>query len=183
MKMLNDASSAAQEESDDGWIEEDPLEGYEKDSKEESYHYALDTKEDNTAINLRADSSVSDMEDVSEEDLLEKMRIQSEQYKAEIAKMQKSREDYENAKRELKKDSKNHRGFFELDLKKSNLEGNTILERLGYDKDAKNKPYEERHPVETYFEKKVTDSRVRIGIYIGLIVLGIVIMILNHTVF
>lgn len=188
-KMLEEASSSSQETSDDGWIEEDPLADYNKRKEEKEpdtdSYYVLDKRNSESSGDV-TDSGITetdDLSDLSEKELIEKMRLQSDKYQAELDKLKQSRENFESATKEAQKSSKDRRGFFELNLGKSNLEGNTVLERLGYDKDAKNKPYEERHPVETFLDRKVTNPKVRFVLYLGFIILGVLFLILHHLVF
>ncbi len=179
MKMLNEASSATQEESDEFWTEEDPVSKPVENkssllSKEYTEDYSMDTslEEDDSDIDVNADK----FEDLSDEDLLNKMRDQSKRYEREIKKMQKSREIYENASKEIRSNA-DKRGFFELNLNKSNLKGNTILERLGYDKTAKNDP--KYHRVEGFIDSKITTPKAR-NIFYGVISIICVIAVLLH---
>lgn len=174
-KMLEDASSTQ--------VKEDVL-------RQDTGYEARNTVENNLLNEdpypAEEDSYYSDEdeyeEDIDEEieDLYEKIRKQSLKYEQEIERMQKSRVEYEAARKALK-DSSKKRGHFELDLSKSNLEGDTLLERLGYDKTAKGNP--KYHRMENYIDSHIKDSKTRIAIYAGVCIVCIIFLIIKFTMF
>lgn len=198
MKMLNDASSESKEETDTDWVEEDPLTDYvaqrkaDEEIPEEQGEDPSDDAffEEDVALKQYEEGYFSDGEDSEEDEdeydeyedydeeeekLLIKMRKQSEQYDKEIRKMQKSREQYEASKRRME-EKQNRRGFFELDLNKSNLKGDTILDRLGYDPKAKNNP--KYHKVENYIDSHIANPKLRFALYLGFAILCILLAVI-----
>ena len=119
------------------------------------------------------------VDDISDEELLNKMRKQTEEYEKQLKKMKEAEREYREAKEECYKKHDRRRAF-ELNLNKSNLEGDTIIERLGYDADAKKHPekHPELHMMERFIDNRVKNPNMRIAIYIGIIIicLGIIVI-------
>lgn len=87
-----------------------------------------------------------------------------------------SKEAMEKARYKAVEDSKK-RGFFDLSPDKSNLKGDNIIERLGYDKKAK------ENPKPNFLEKKIINKNTRMILYVVAIVAMLTLIILNHTIF
>ena len=140
--------------------------------------YSVDNKDDGDIFDDYQDTS-DYLDEVSDEELQNSIFRQNSIFEKHLKQMREMQEKYQEKAEEAEALKNEKRGFFELNLNKSNLKGDTIFERLGYDKDVKNKPYEETHKLENWIDTHITNPKLRIGLYGGFCILCLILIILS----
>lgn len=142
------------------------------DHMDENYDYLNCDEIDDENSSLEEDYDETDYDeeedndntDPEEAELLNKIKRQSEEYNRRIEKLKAEELKYKEAKEKYNKKKHDGNLFY-----KSKMEGDTIIERLGYDKEAKKNP--KPGMVENFIDTRVQNPKARIAIYLGIIVI------------